>query len=224
MRKLSGLLILLGTLCILASGVLLWHNHREAEAAGSFASIAIPQVERAISAHVAAATAPVGTGETTAPIPVMPEVYGDPHRSMTVIGIDGHDYIGVLSIPAIDYTAPVQAEYTEANLRLSAVRYYGSTYEGNLVLCAHNYDGLYSEIQTLRLGDVVTFRDMDGVVWTYEIAALENLKPTDVAGMTGSDYPFTFFTCNYSSSLRLTVRCTLQSTAPAQASESASGS
>ena len=93
MRKLSGLLILLGTLCILASGVLLWHNYREAEAAGSFASIAIPQVERAISAHVAAATAPVGTGETTAPIPVMPEVYGDPHRSMTVIGIDGHDYI-----------------------------------------------------------------------------------------------------------------------------------
>lgn len=216
MRKLSGLLILLGTLCILASAVLLWHNYREAEAAGDFASIAIPQVERAISAHVAAATAPAGTGETAAPIPVMPEVYGDPNRSMTVISIDGHDYIGVLSIPSIDYTAPVQAEYNEANLRLSAVRYSGSTYEGSLVVCAHNYDGLYNEIPTLRLGDAVTFRDMDGVVWTYEIAALENLKPTDVIEMTESEYPFTFFTCNYSSSLRLTVRCTLRSTAPAQ--------
>ena len=144
-----------------------------------------------------------GTAET---LPLEDDPRTGP-REMTVCTIDGWDYIGVFSIPAISYETPILADWSLEKLAVSACRFHGSTYAGDLVLCAHNYNGLYRSLTKLRTGDEVIFTDMDGLSWTYEVAELEILKPDMVTEMNDSGYALTFFTCTYGGQARLTLRC-----------------
>lgn len=195
-RKLSGILIGLGILMILGAAGLLLHNRQEADRAASFSADVLPEISRFVEAAQETATAP--------PLVTDPQA---PPREMPVARIDGRDYVGVLTIPAIGYETPVQAECSLALLQYSACRFHGSTYGGDLVLCAHNYNRLYSDLASLRPGDAVWFTDMDGLTWTYEVADLEILAPDMVTEMNDSGYELSFFTCTYGGQARLTLRC-----------------
>ena len=195
-RKLSGVLIGLGILMILGAAGLLLYNLQESERMASFSAQVLP----ALSEHIEAAAETV-----TAPVP-----YTDPDqppREMPVAEIDGRTYVGVLTIPSIDYETPVFADCTMALLRLGACRFHGTTYAGDLVICAHNYNRLYIRLTELRAGDLVWFTDMDGLTWTYEVADLETLGPDMVEEMNDSGFDLTFFTCTYGGQARLTLRC-----------------
>ena len=194
--RISGLLIGLGVLMLLGAAGLLLHNRQEADQAASFSARVLPEISQYVEAAAETATAP----------PLIQDPNETP-REMTVAEIDGRRYVGVLSIPAIDYQTPVFSETTEALLRLGACRFYGSTYGGGLVVCAHNYEQLYRRLTELRTGDLVWFTDMEGLTWTYTVADLETLDPDMVEEMTASGYDFTFFTCTYGAQARLTLRC-----------------
>lgn len=178
-----------------AAGLLL-HNRQESEQAASISARILPE----ISAYVEAAR------ETATLPPLMTDPAAQP-RQMTVASIDGHDYIGVLSIPAIGYESQVLAEWSYPLLELGACRFHGSVYSDDLVLCAHNYQQLFRRVTQLQPGDEVLFTDMDGLTWTYEVADLETLQPDMVEEMNDSGYDFTFFTCTYGGQSRLTLRC-----------------
>lgn len=195
-RKLSGILIGFGVLMILGAAGLLLHNRQESEREASFSARVIPMLESRIEAAAETATAPPLEPDPKAPV-----------RKMTVVSIEGHDYIGVLEIPAIDYRAPIMADWSYEKLEISACRFFGSVYTDDLVLCAHNYDRLYRKISALQPGDAVWFTDMDGLTWCYEVADLETLGPNMVSEMTDSGYELTFFTCTYGGQARLTLRC-----------------
>ena len=195
-HKLSGILIGLGVLMILGAAGLLLHNRQEAEREASFSARILPELESRIEAAAETATAP----------PLMPDPKS-PERRMSVVSIDGHDYVGVLEIPAIGYRAPIMAEWSYENLEISACRFHGSVYTDDLVLCAHNYDRLYRRLTELKTGDAVWFTDMDGLTWTYEVADLETLSPNMIEEMNDSGYELSFFTCTYGGQARLTLRC-----------------
>ncbi len=48
---------------------------------------------------------------------------------------------------------------------------------------------------------------MDGNVFSYEVALLEILQPTDVDEMEGGDWDLTLFTCTVGGKSRVTARC-----------------
>ena len=197
-RILSGILIGLGILMILGAAGLLLHNRQESEREASFSARILPQLSEEIRAqaqHGAAETLPLEDDPRNGP------------REMTVCTIDGWDYIGVFSIPAISYETPILADWSLEKLAVSACRFHGTTYAGNLVLCAHNYERLFSRLTELRQGDLVWFTDMDGLTWSYEVADLETLADYMAEEMTHSDYDLTFFTCTYGGQARLTLRC-----------------
>ena len=54
-----------------------------------------------------------------------------------------------------------------------------------------------------------TFTDGDGNVFTYQVAALEQLLPTQVKEMSAGGWDLTLFTCTIGGQQRVTVRCTL---------------
>ena len=195
-RLLSGILIGLGVLLILGAAGLLLYNRQEADEAASVSAKVLPQISEYLEAVHETATIP----------PPETDPYAPP-REMPVAEIDGQLYVGVLTIPSINYEAPVLSECTMDLLRLGACRFYGTTYGGDLVICAHNYNRLYSNLAKLQPGDLVWFTDMDGLTWTYEVADLEILNPTMVEEMTHSGYDLTFFTCTYGGKTRLTLRC-----------------
>ena len=195
-RILSGILIGFGILLILGAAGLLLYNRQEADEAASISAKVLPQISEHIEEVRETATIPPLETDPAAPTPEMP-----------VAEIDGQLYVGVLSIPAINYEVPVLSECTLALLRLGACRFYGATYSNDLVICAHNYNRLYSALARLKPGDLVWFTDMDGLTWTYEVAELETLGPNMVDEMNHSGYDLTFFTCTYGGQARLTLRC-----------------
>lgn len=52
--------------------------------------------------------------ETAAPQPVL-----DPTQEMTTVEVEGRDYIGVLSIPAVERELPVMAQWSYAGLKIA---------------------------------------------------------------------------------------------------------
>lgn len=139
----------------------------------------------------------------------LPDYILDPGREMPVETVDGEDYIGVLRIPALDLELPIHSQWSYKRLKTAPCRYSGSAYQDDLVLCAHNYATHFGGLKSLRTGDEVTFTDVDGNRFRYQVAAVEALAPTDIQEMTAGDWPLTLFTCTPGGQSRVAVRCTL---------------
>lgn len=128
-------------------------------------------------------------------------------RPMKSVEIDGESYIGVLSIPALDLSLPIIKEWSYARLKVSPCRFVGSCHNDNLIIAAHNYKQHFGNISLLQTGDAVTFVDVDGNQFNYEVAEIETLESTQVDDMVANDFDLTLFTCTYGGAARVTVRC-----------------
>ena len=126
---------------------------------------------------------------------------------MTVKKIDGFEYIGFVGIPKLGLELPVMADWSEYRLKIAPCRYSGDLYDDDLVIMAHNYKVHFKNLGNLQQGDTVTFTDMDAVTTEYQVVALDMLHETDIEQMTAGEYDLTLFTCSYSGSSRVTVRC-----------------
>ncbi|MCD7732193.1 MAG: sortase, partial [Oscillospiraceae bacterium] len=129
--------------------------------------------------------------------------------SVVSLDVDGDSYIGVLSIPSFGLELPVLSEWSYAGLKNSPARYTGSASAGNLVICAHNYERHFGNIKDLDIGAEITFTDVTGTVYEYEVIEVENLQPTAISEMIIGDWDLTLFTCTRSGQARVTVRCKL---------------
>lgn len=128
---------------------------------------------------------------------------------LPVVEIDGKNYLGAMSIPALNLELPVQAEYSMENLRVSPAVYYGSPLTDDFVICAHNYRTHFGSLHNLQEGDQVLFKSMNGVVFSYEVAATEIVSPFAVADVTSGEWDLTLFTCTLGGRTRLVIRCDL---------------
>ena len=140
----------------------------------------------------------------------VPDYLMAPEMEMPVETIDGVDYVGVLRIPALALELPVISQWSYPLLKIAPCRYSGSAYQNNLVLCAHNYASHFGNLKNLHLGAAVTFTDMDGNLFTYQVAELETLPPQATEEMENGDWDLTLFTCTVGGQSRVTVRCTAE--------------
>lgn len=140
----------------------------------------------------------------------------DPEISMPTVEVDGHTYVGFLEIPAISRTLPVMDTWSYPNLKIAPNRFVGTVYAHDMIICAHNYDRHFGKIKTLQEGDKVTFTDVYGDRFFYEVSEVTVLQPTDVEEMTDpDDWDLTLFTCTIGGATRVTVRCVMTDSIPA---------
>ena len=86
-----------------------------------------------------------------------------------------------------------------------------------MIICAHNYDRHFGLIKTLEEGDKVSFTDVYGDRFDYEVSEVTILQPTDVDEMKDPvDWDLTLFTCTIGGATRVTVRCELVDSIPAR--------
>ena len=203
-------LICLGLLLIAAALFLAAYNIYDEQRAEQAAHETVEQLEACLPAESPAETLPEGM-ETLPPAGPgeveIPDYVLDPNHEMPVRNIGGEDYIGVLEVPSLGLMLPVMSEWSYPRLKIAPCRYTGSAYQGNLIIAAHNYRSHFGNLKELCEGDVVCFTDMDGNVFSYEVALLEILQPTDVDEMEGGDWDLTLFTCTVGGKSRVTVRC-----------------
>ena len=203
-RKIGRLCMVLGAVLILCAAGLLGYNRWDAARAEKASQEVLGELEQTMQKTI---TEHQQENETAAPQPVL-----DPTQEMTTVEVEGRDYIGVLSIPAVERELPVMAQWSYAGLKIAPGRYSGTTYGDDLVICGHNYAMHFSPIKWLALGSEVYFTDMDGQRWSYEVSNVETIQPTDIDKMiTASDedaWDLTLFTCTTGGRARCAVRCT----------------
>lgn len=131
----------------------------------------------------------------------------DQAQSMPIVVVDGHGYVGTLSIDALDLELPVISEWSYPALKVAPCRYAGTPYAGNFVIAAHNYASHFGRLKSLEVGDEVRFCDADGNVFRYRVSVIDVLAPDAVQEMTAGEWPLSLFTCTLDSASRVTVRC-----------------
>ena len=107
---------------------------------------------------------------------------------LPVVEIDGNEYVGEISIPAISIDLPVMSEWSYPRLKIAPCRQFGSSRTDDLVIAAHNYESHFGKLTSLTAGDSVTFTDMDGIVNEYVVNKVEVLDPHSVEEVEHSGY------------------------------------
>lgn len=187
--KIGTLLMAIGYLMVAAAAVLFVLNNIEQQNAAKSTDELMPKLIKEINEGQKKVINPAEKSE------------------MTVKKIDGFEYIGFVGIPKLGLELPVMADWSEYRLKVAPCRYSGDLYDDDLVIMAHNYKVHFKNLGNLQQGDTVTFTDMDAVTTEYQVVALDMLHETDIEQMTAGEYDLTLFTCSYSGSSRVTVRC-----------------
>ena len=200
MRRMFGICcIALGICCLLAAIGLIAHNHLEAQSAQTASESLLQDVRETMedtgSEEPAAQDAPA---EITANIP----------QEMPTAQVDGYDCIGVLSIPVLGLDLPVLTDWSYAKLKIAPCLYFGSYFDADFVIAAHNYASHFGRLSELQEGDLILFTDISGTVHCYEVALLETLPPNATEEMITSGFALSLYTCTPGGGSRVTVRCT----------------
>lgn len=212
-RSKSKILLTCGGLLLIAAALFLagrnlWQQYRadrSVEAAMSQLAELIPEPGSVdASAAMAGLLPELGTDLSTVPDYVL-----NPEKEMPTVTVGGNEYIGYITIPALELDLPVLSEWSYPKLNVSPCRYVGSVYLGNMVVCAHNFDKHFGRLKNLEEGELVQFTDAEGNVFTYSVSAMEQLNRTDIDEMVTGDWDLSLFTCTVGGLYRVTVRCTL---------------
>ncbi len=194
-RKIGTVLIIIGAVLLLAALSLLAYDKWDSWRAGK----AVAEIQETLESDEEQLNAPTYDGSLISNVPedgIMPSV-----------NIDGYEYIGTLSIDRFGLALPVMNEWSYPGLKIAPGRYAGSVWTDDMVICAHNYDRHFGNLKNLDPGDEVTFTDVLGTVFTYEVVETEILQPTDVEEMLDDQWNLTLFTCTIGGRTRVTVRC-----------------
>ena len=203
MRSKPGIVcIILGAALLLGALLLAQINQREDAAAQQAAMEVMPQLVEQIRERAEKNTEPTGP-ELQVPL----ELLTEEDKKMTEVEIDGHLYIGYISVPAVEIELPVMSSWSYPKLKIAPCRYTGSVRGEDMVLMAHNYNGHFKRISELEIGDDVFFTDMDGNEICYQVVGKDVLESTAVEEMTAGDFDLTLFSCTYGGAARITIYC-----------------
>lgn len=212
-RILGNICICLGLILILGAGGLYLYNLHEASAASASSEHV---VESLLAEMQTLEAKDLGDGLYSADgrisgIMTEEDLYnqmeGNIDYTMDTIEVEGHSYIGVLTLPTLSLELPVMTSWSYPSLRIAPCRYVGTVRSNDLVIAAHNYLRHFGGLKDLSIGDEVAFTDVHNVTTVYEVAEVEVLQPTAVESMVFSDYDLSLFTCTYGGRTRFTVRC-----------------
>ena len=138
----------------------------------------------------------------------IPDYILHPDKDMPEMVIDGDKYIGILSIPSLELRLPVMSGWNYRNLNIAPCRYAGSAYLPGFAIAAHNFDGHFGRIKTLKDGDTIEFEDADGNIIKYEVSNVDIIEPTDIQNVVDIAWDMTLFTCTIGGKSRVVVHCT----------------
>jgi sortase A len=201
MRKWFGIsCIFLGVLCILSAIGFIAYNRWEDQNAQYIAQDLLEDVQSIIHTPQPEQTLP---DETVS----LPDDAENIPAEMATVEVGGYDCIGILSVPVLNLELPVLTEWSYAKLKKAPCHYYGSYYEKDFVIAAHNYQSHFGRLSQLQTGDIIIFTDAGGADHYYQVVLLETLPATATEEMIASGFDLSLYTCTPGGASRVTVRC-----------------
>ena len=194
MRKWIGVIcVFLGVVCLLSAVGFVVYNRWEDESAEEISQELLQDVQSMIEEK-----------QPEQPLPDDPE---KTPTEMATVKVGSYDCIGILSIPVLDLELPVLTDWSYAKLKKAPCHYYGTYYEKDFVIAAHNYKSHFGRLSQLQAGDMVIFTDVNGADHCYEVVLLETLPKEATQEMIASGFALSLYTCTPGGASRVTVRC-----------------
>ena len=128
---------------------------------------------------------------------------------MATVKVGGYDCIGILSVPVLELELPVLTDWSYGKLKKAPCHYYGTYYEKDFVIAAHNYRSHFGRLSELQPGDIVVFTDVNGMDRCYEVVLLETLPGNATEEMITAGFDLSLYTCTPGGADRVTVRCNI---------------
>ena len=142
-KKIGKLFICLGTICLLCAVGLIVYNSFEEKKSEQYASSLLETLKEKMNDES--------------------DLNGD--SEMKLIEIDGYDSIGILSIPSLGLEFPVLTDWSYEKLKKAPCLYFGSYYDENFVIAAHNFQSHFGRLKELQERDLITFQDNNGNIY-----------------------------------------------------------
>ena len=208
MRKFFGLgCIALGFLSLLIAVGFVFYNKYEETQGEKTSEILLQDFQAIIQEAAQTEAAPEAEPEASPEETPEEDTVDEGSRGMGTAPVGNYDGIGILSIPVLNVELPVLTDWSYAKLKKAPCHYYGSCYETDFVIAAHNYRSHFGRLSQLVAGDLVLFTDVEGTVHCYEVVLLETLPPTATEEMLTSGFDLSLYTCTPGGANRVTVRC-----------------
>lgn len=188
-RRFGIVCILLGVCCLLSAAGLVVYNKWDDKNAQKASQDMLQEIQQQIAEESASEN-------------------DEQHPQQMPVGeIKGYEYIGILTIPALEVELPVLTDWSYAKLKVAPCLYYGNCYEPDFVIAAHNYQSHFGRLSKLQAGDIVTFTDVSGNIYGYEVILIETLAENATKEMITSGFDLSLYTCTPGGGSRVTVRC-----------------
>ena len=203
MRKGFGICcIILGVCCLISSLGLIVYNRWEENNAQNASKNILQDVQEDIQDNTREESTSEDSNRDESK-----DISVDVPKEMLTMPVDGYDCIGVLSIPVLELELPVLTDWSYAKLKIAPCHYFGSYYEKDFVIAAHNYQSHFGRLPELQPKDLILFTDISGTVYCYEVVLLETLPANATEEMITSGFDLSLYTCTPGGASRVTVRC-----------------
>ena len=199
-KRLGVICLVLGVVCLLGAAGFVVYNRWEDKHADAVSQELLVDVQSILDEKQPVSPAPKD------PVNV-PGDYEKLPKEMATVPAGEYDCIGILSIPVLDLELPVLTDWSYAKLKKAPCHYYGTYYDENFVIAAHNYQSHFGRLSELQPGDLVIFTDVHGMDHCYEVALLETLPKEATMEMIASGFDLSLYTCTPGGASRVTVRC-----------------
>ena len=124
-----------------------------------------------------------------------------------------YEIVGKVSIPSINVDYPILSETSDALLKVSVCKFWGSNPNeiGNLCIAGHNYRNkrFFSKVPTLKVGDIIEVTDLNNNTLKYSVYDKYTVDPTETgctSQITNGKKRVTLITCTDDSKQRVIVQ------------------
>ena len=124
-----------------------------------------------------------------------------------------YEIVGKIKIPSINVDYSILSETSDALLKVSVCKFWGSNPNeiGNLCVAGHNYRNkrFFSKVPTLKVGDIIEITDLNNNTLKYSVYDKYTVDPTDTSctsQITNGKKIVTLITCTVDSKQRVIVQ------------------
>ena len=202
-KRVGFVLLVTGAALLTAALLLFLHNEKADAQAGEASGTALSAIQEAIAEKNVPPMLELSEGAGTEPTE---QTISEP-TELTVVTIDGNDYIGYLSIPAFALELPIMADWSMEKLQTAPCLQYGSPLTDDAVIAGHNYKQHFRALHEIEIGETVTFTDMNSYSIEYAVQAVKTIDPRSVYEVIDSEYDLILYTCTIGGKSRVIVCC-----------------
>lgn len=188
MKRKGNLFQILGIALILLSGALLLGSQALARHRSTQAKALAQQIEAQLPSRRAGTT----------------EDYSDP--AMPVWQLQGEDFLGLVEVPSFGVTLPIHSLWEDSKLSSYPCRYWGSIYDGTLILGGSSEAGQFDFCEKLDLGERIIVTDMQGTQFSCGVERIDRADALDYEALSEGNYPLILFARTGSGNY-IVIRC-----------------